>query len=359
MLRFLARLMAVMFAVAFVVCALSSVFFRAASSRLTQPLVYKDAFVKERFYDQVPALAAGVTVRILQHDGWGRVNKGDATEQSAASVILQLSQADRELMFGVVLPPEHVRRQTDRALEQFFGWMHSNALVPEVSIELGEFKQRMTGPEIEETYVRILRTKPPCAATQLKADGSLPVDCCPSTEEMPQVRRVFRSMMQQMADQVPETIDLFKVVGENGATGDAIRTLTEVRRHVAQLQWLASWSPVAPALLLLLIAVFAVRSLRSWMLWWGIPCLLAGLVGAALALAVVPVADWINACVVVPNIPFEASAAQLKALDGLVTAIVRSVMDEALRSACVLAVVGLVAVLLGVVFGARSKPAAP
>ncbi len=51
----------------------------------------------------------------------------------------------------------------------------------------------------------------------------------------------------------------------------------------------ARLSPLIPVALLWLVALFAVRSWRGLMRWWGIPLLLAGLIGAALAVAFLPV----------------------------------------------------------------------
>jgi len=164
-------------------------------------------------------------------------------------------------------------------------------------------------------------------------------------------------VMEQAAGQIPETMDLCKVLGENSATDAATRMLTEVRTPLVELEWAAWWSLGVPAVLLLLIAALAVRSVRGWMLWWGIPSLIAGSAGVALALSAGPVANWINACCVLPNIPVDASAAQIEPLTGVVGFVVQSVMDAALRSAGVLALAGLAAVILGLVIGAPSKTA--
>jgi hypothetical protein len=134
------------------------------------------------------------------------------------------------------------------------------------------------------------------------------------------------------------------------ATAEAAPRLAEMRTRLVQLDALVWWSLAVPAALLLLIAVFAVRSFRGWMWWWGIPCLIAGAAGAAVALSAVPAANWISVHLIVPRLPAEAPAAALEALAGVMTAVVQPVMDAALRSAGALAIGGLAAIVLGAIF---------
>jgi hypothetical protein len=357
MLRFLARFCAVVCAVVFVACTIPIIFFRAGT-RLTQPQIYKDVLANEHFYDRLPDLAADTATHAIDAGGRGEANRGGAVDHSLVDLLHQMSVADWEMIFGAVLPPSYVRQQAEGALGQFFAWLHSKTAVPVVDISLKEFKQRLAAPETEETYMRILQTKPPCTAAQLQSAGGLPLGCCPSPEEMPRVRQNFRTMAQTAAGQIPQSVNLFEKLNGDGAAVEANRRLTEMRIRILQLEWLAWWSPVVPAALLLLIAVFAVRSFRGWMFWWGIPCLIAGAVSAIFALPVVPAGKWIFAHFVVPSLPAEVPTGTLDALAGLVMAVLQVVMNAALHTAGALAIGGLVAVILGAVFKSRPQPVA-
>ena len=359
MLRFLARFIAVVFALVFVVGAIPILFFQAAGTHLTGSQVYKDALTKERIYDRLPALVADTATQAVAADERAAANRGAAVEESPANLIRQLSPGDWEMVFGAVLPSDYVRRQTEHALDQFFGWLHSSAAVPVVDISLGELKQRLVAPETEETYVRLLRTKPPCPTSQLQSARQLPVGCCPSPQEMPQVRQGFRTMMQKTADQMPESVNLFAKLSGEGANAEATRRLAEGRTRLVELECIARWSPTAPAVLLLLIALFAVRSFRGWMLWWGIPCLIVGAVSAVFALLAVPAGQSVFSNFVVPHLPAEFPAATLNALAELVMAVLQSVANAVFHSASALTVGGLVAVILGAVFKSRPQPTAP
>ena len=358
MLRILARFIAVVCAIAFVVCTAAIIFLHAAGTRLTHPQVYKDALLNERLYERLPTLVADTFAHAVDAGARSGANRGGAADDSPTDLVRQVSATDWEMIFSAILPPRYLRSQAEGALDQAFGWVHSDAAVPVVEVSLKELKQRMVAPEAEETFVRILQTKPPCTAAQLKSSGELSFGCCPPPAQMPQVRENFRAAMQKAAEQMPEKVNLCEKLGGDGATAEATRRLDEMRTRIGQLEWLTWWSPVVPATWLLLIAVFAVRSFRGWMFWWGIPCLVVGAVSAVFALPAVPAGKWIFAHALLPSLPAQVPAATLDALAGLVMAVLQTVMTAALHTAGAFAIGGLVAIILGAIFKSRPKPVA-
>jgi hypothetical protein len=51
-------------------------------------------------------------------------------------------------------------------------------------------------------------------------------------------------------------------------------------------------SPTLPIIFLLLLTLFGVRSIKDFLLWWGIPFLVAGLLALGLSLTAMPVLNW-------------------------------------------------------------------
>ena len=76
MLRFLARFIAVVCALVFVVSAIPIIFFQAAGTRLMQPQVFKEAFASERLYDRLPALAADTANHAIDAGSRAAANRG-------------------------------------------------------------------------------------------------------------------------------------------------------------------------------------------------------------------------------------------------------------------------------------------
>jgi hypothetical protein len=222
---------------------------------------------------------------------------------------------------------------------------HADAATLSVEVSLVELKRNLGSPQAEEAFLAVLQARPPATLQEIEEAGGLPIGRRPPDELMPQIRERFRSGLRTLADRMPDTFDPF-AGGPDIGVGRATTALTEKQETLLRIESWARWSPAVPVLLLLLIALFAVRSLRGLLLWWGVPCFLAGLVAALLALPVVPMTRWVFAVVVVPCIPPDAPSALIQAVFGVMTAVVQEVMRAALISATFLAGGGLLCLLL-------------
>ncbi|HUV28025.1 MAG TPA: hypothetical protein VMW34_11730, partial [Anaerolineales bacterium] len=68
--------------------------------------------------------------------------------------------------------------------------------------------------------------------------------------------------------------------------------IPEPIRIIRQANFLISWSPLLPVIFLLLMTIFAVRSLRDFISWWGGSLFTAGIISLTLMLILVPAAKW-------------------------------------------------------------------
>ena len=123
----------------------------------------------------------------------------------------------------------------------------------------------------------------------------------------------------------------------SGAFGsDSITTLRTVRL-VMRL------SPLVPLALLLLVTLFAVRSPKNWLRWWGIPLFISGLMALVMAISFLPLFNTAWSTFVIPHIPaFIPADIAAVGLD-LVRAIVRILTQGIALRAMILLVPGLAA----------------
>lgn len=354
MLRFLARFVAVLCAIAFLFLTILVVFFHAAGTRILHAQIYKNALIRERFYERIPDLVADTTMHEAQR---GRAGTAGRT-QDAVVPLAELTPADWNSLLGAVAPAAYLQQEVERGLDQVAEFLHSDASTLSVEISLAELKRHLVGPEAERAYAGMLQTKPLCTLQQLEEAGGLPLDCRPPPERMPQVLQNFRAAMRSVADSMPDTYDLVALASANAGAENRIAALVEARGPLRRIERWAQWSPAVPAALLLLIALFAVRSLRGWLLWWGIPCFLAGSVAAILALPVAPITRLVFTRFVLPLFPPEAPAVMVKTIFGLMTAVVQEVMTAALMPACILAGGGLLGMISARFFKPRAVPIA-
>ncbi len=351
MLRVLARFVAACCALAFVLAAIGAVFFQAAGTRILQSPVYQRALAHERIYERAPGLAADLAIYAVRY----RTHLPESA-QGAFGVFAQFSRADWERMFGVILPASYLRSQGERALDQLVRSLHAETGPISVSISLVELKQRLVGAPAEEAFLAILQQRPPATPEQMQDAGALPAGRRPPDAMMPQVREQFRSGMRALVDQLPDTFDPF-AVGPLPGVDRAVTALEDARDTLLVIERWAPWAPALPALLLLLIALFGVRSLCGWLLWWGIPCLIAGALAALLALPVVPATRWVFTVLVAPYFPPSAPSDLFEACFGVMTAVAQEIMHAALISAAWVAGAGLLCVILAS-FCRRRVPAA-
>ncbi len=348
MLRFLARFLAVVLAAAFVMATVFAVFARPLGTRMLAPQTYKDVLRDKHLAERLPDIMAD-TIGKAAADA-AKPGTGPGSEDMG-SMIGAFAEADLKVLIAAALPPDYVRVQSDAVIDQFFAYVHSSAARPAVQLSLVDLKQRLSGGVVEDAYIRILQTKPPCPGGL----QNLPTDCCPPAEQLPELRTRFREMIGPAVHEMPDSVDLF---GDRGSTRaeTVYAKLAKVRDRVQVLAAVGRWSPLVAVLLLVGVAVFAVRSVRGLLLWWGVPCLLAGGAAALFALPGAGLGDWFFQLVIAPSMPPDVPVLAVQTLVSLITALVQVVLGAALKAALWLALGGLAALVLS--FFLRKRPAA-
>lgn len=357
MLRFLARFLAVILAVAFVLSAVAVIFFRPIGAGLARARFYKEALAGQGAYARFPVVF-GETVRLTLDRQWRSPSGGPGPDQNQLESFRQLQAKDWETLLGAVMPADYLQREVEGVLDGMEAFLHSGADRPLATISLAEVKARLTGPAAVEAYTQVLSTKPLCTNQQYSASGGLPLACRPSPDRMPEALGNFNRIAQTLAEQMPDSLDPFR--GELGAEAPlpAAGDLDEFRHRVRRIEEYARLSPVVPLILILLVGVFAVRGIRGLLLWWGVPCLIAGVIALMLALPTVFLARLSYATLIEPQLPTDVPVQTARAVFDLVAGLMSAFMAQPLQWAGGLALGGLVAVILSAFFRGSSRPAA-
>jgi hypothetical protein len=355
--RIFARFLAVIFAIAFVIATVVVVFFHAVGTRVTQARMYKDVLVQQGLYARFPLLVGDTVTHALRSNAQGAEQGASGEDQFTKEVLGQITPAEWEVLVGAVVPREYLQAEVEQSLDEFFAFLHSGAAGLDGRISLVEVKQRLTGPQFETAYVGLLEGKPPCGQEQIDAARGVPIRCRPTPEQLPQVLDNFRALMGGVAGEMPDEVDPYEELRRAEGPEGSPAELAEVRMRVRQLEWLAPLSPIVPAVLALLIALFAVRSFRGLLLWWGVPCFIAGLIALLVAAPFVFMGSAAFAALSFAQMPPDVPIATAQTMIGLMTGIVRAVMMPALKSAAVLAGGGILAMILASV--CRKQPAPP
>ncbi len=352
MLRFLARFLAAVCAALFVCAAVTAVFLRPIGSQLLAPQVYKDVLREQRVAERFPELAADTLSKAMATAAKG-AGQGEAPGDFAGW-LQAFPTKDMQTLIGAALPADYVGGQLEGTVDQFFRYVDSNEERPSVKLSFVELKRRLASGVLEDAYVNLLQGKPACVG----AGAAMPVGCCPPAEALPEVRARFREMVGPAARELPDSADLF-AVRDAGQAKLVFQAMDQVRQRVHLVRAIARWSWVLPALLLLGVTVFAVRSFRGLLLWWGIPCVLAGGLAALLSLPSAALGGWVFRVIIAPQLPAEVPVLAVEAVLGVVTAVAQSVFGPALKAALWLVLGGLVAVVVSLLFRHKAKPQPP
>jgi hypothetical protein len=199
-----------------------------------------------------------------------------------------LDEAEWLDILEAVLPPDWLRTQTESVIDQAFAALRSDEAYPVLRVPTAELKTRIVGAAGYDALVSLIDAQPPCDQAQLAQIAALvdpnepfkdiPV-CRPPQEMLDAIAPNIRATLALLAQEMPDNAE-FKLVDEEASSGGGFEALRGV---VQATDTVSRFALLVPIVLLALVAALAVRSVRSLLVWWGVPLLLAGGAGVALA----------------------------------------------------------------------------
>jgi len=100
-----------------------------------------------------------------------------------------------------------------------------------------------------------------------------------------------------------------------------------------------------PLVFLFLMTVFAVRSVRDWLLWWGVPLLLTGLIGLSLSALSLPILGWVFPRLIYFAVPVSVKPEIVAIGVDLANALFRQVTQKIMVQAGIMAAIGFAFVI--------------
>lgn len=321
--KFIAALCAILF-VPTVVVALA---FFNTEERLFEARSYLTALERQDFYERLPALAAETLSNPSQQDG----------DLGAIRSLLAIIPAENwEAAMRAFLPADVSRPMTEQAVNSVFDYLNGDSESAQLS--LSEFKAHISGPAGTQAVMEMLRAQPPCTLEQMAemTVGMLTGNpkllfCNPSEEVLGLMQPFIQTGLQAAAAGIPDTVTFLRADTEN---------LQDPLRVLRTLRGVLRFSPLLPLGLLFLITLFAVRDVKDWLLWWGIPILLGGLLGLATAGSVGLLTDWAFVKYAVPHIPPTLPLSVRELVRGLIDSVLAGVSKPIAIQSAILALGG-------------------
>jgi hypothetical protein len=182
-----------------------------------------------------------------------------------------------------------MRAVADGALDSTFDYI--NGRTNSAAISLLPVKAQLVGPSGVSIIEQFLKSQPDCTIEQLTQmglglfGGNVAL-CNPPAEAMGLVEPLIQSQLQSISAAFPDQITIVSSVTDSRSPNDPRYRLHVIRSAI-------HFSPFFVILLLLAIALLAVRSLRDLLVWWGGPLLAVGAITTLISLIGSPLVGWI------------------------------------------------------------------
>jgi hypothetical protein len=297
---------------------------------------YKQAFEAQGLYQRMPALMASALQTSVSQN------------PNAFPFLKELSPEDWQTTIASLLPPEESRAIADRALDSTFDYVNgrSNSVV----LSLAPLKVHLAGQEGVNIIKQFLSTQPDCTVDQLTQmglgllGGNIAL-CNPPDQAMSLVEPLIASQLQTVVAAFPDQVTLLSGT-DSRSPGDPRYTLHLVRSAIR-------FSPFLVFLLLLALTLFAVRSIRDWLVWWGIPFLVIGITTALIALVGSPLVGWLLQFVIETRGAALVPPILASSIAETTSAVARQILNPVAIQALIIAVIGLMMLIAGILLTRR------
>ena len=328
-------------ALLFIITGVLALFFFNIERKAFSSVIYKQAFESQHLYERMPeVLAIALSTSIAQAPELDVFLKLITPEQWGASI-------------SSILPPEELRTLADDVLDSTFDYL--NGKTDAIVISLLPFKEHMAGPAGVEAVKQILRVQPECTAEQLTqmaisafTGGGL-ILCNPPAEALQIMTPLIETQLQVLAAVFPNEVTLFTSVNLDPSE--------DPRPRLNGIRLIMKLTPLLPLVLLLAIALFAIRSVAEWLAWWGWPLLITGGISLLTALFASPLLTWILQRLIQNQGADFMPLILATTLAETAGAITRQILTPVAIEGFVLALLGLVMAVVAVIM--RRKPNNP
>jgi hypothetical protein len=408
--NFLIRLLAVLLCLAFLVTIVIVLLLVNADSMLLSPAVYTNALDRERIYERLPSLAAEQIYLSLHRAGEGVTWEGGGNplqyagpEAQSCSMDALGEQAFRDILGGLrvptpqeiaamtecgvgpsssgtggapeffkvlsidqwgsilrtLLPADWLKSLVESVLHQAFKILDTPGAPLSITIDMRDFKKRLTGPAGTDAMMQIIQALPECKADyvpDVSNPGSM-LECKPPDDMLATIEPAITTALGEAAKGIPDQLDLLEQVRLSGALNFDQLGLPIGPRQILQIgRWIVRLSPILCIGILILVTLLVVRSWRGFLRWWGIPILAAGFCVLLTAIVI-----WVGLDVLISlgreNLPAFVSPGVYDTSTGVLVFIAHRYALVTGGEGIVLGFLGVILVVISFIIGRGKRPA--
>ena len=315
-------------ALAFIMTGMTSMLLFNLDQKAFEAETYQQVFTEEKFYQRLPTIIAKALVVSPQKGELPLVMQG-------------LTVENWENFIRALLPAEVLQSMGEEALDSLFAYINGKS--DDAGFSLVPLKESMAGEAGTQAVLDLMKTQDDCTVAQI-AEMTVAILskneiwlCNPSKEALPLITPVIKGQLQFAAEVIPDRVSIARANPET--QNDDPRQQLRVLRLFMRL------SPLVPLGTLLVLSLLVVRSLRSWLGWWGIPVLITGLFAILISLLGAPFAGLLILRFLVRNETDYIPPVFLDSGSQLAATIVEQLLKPTLMQGLALAGLGTVLIL--------------
>jgi hypothetical protein len=303
----IARFFASIFAIFFVVTTILALIFYGIYQQMFNAALYKNVLIEQKIYEHLPEIV-GVALMSSYSSSPCTQNPLVCSIDGASPELQNLTAADWQAMLAISLPVDDLRIMTESMLDQMVAYL--NGEMDSINVPLDKLKERLMGPAGADLIMQLINSQPACTAQDLMQMASGTINgnmilflCKPPEDMVPIIAFLMPEILKSVVPQIPDVAIIIKPPAPGGPAPGTGPFGADVVTTIRTIRLIMRLSPLVPLIFLLGITLFAVRSLTSWMRWWGIPIFISGTMALGLGILTQPVLDMAWTMVIVPQIP--------------------------------------------------------
>lgn len=271
--RHLGRFFAVLIGLVFVTAIPCAIWTTGVQQMLFDEDTYRDALRSQNVYAElIPALLPAIEELRDEPE----FNAEEAL--TVLNIVENLDDEDWRQIAADLIPPAWLQEQVEFNLTAFFDWISSRVDAPELRIETGFLRERLSGAPGQRAVNRILDSWEPCTEEQVAAflaPDNLQQDfpfCQPPAEYLAITSAALSETLREQAANIPDVYP-----PPNWLEDSEVReNLTGLRYFIRVIEATVIELWLFPLALLALIVFLAVRSLKGFGRWTGVLMTISG-----------------------------------------------------------------------------------
>ncbi len=322
------KTLAVICAVLFTITAMIAVFMFTFDRRAFTAHTYQNAFDHDDFYNKLPGLMADV------------LTATDADQSQFPAVMQSLGRDSWEIFFRNLLPGETLKTMGDEALQSTFAYLNMES--DSAQFTLTPLKTSLASEAGLQAVYSLLASLPDCTIIQIAemtlnhlSGGEIKL-CNPPAELYPLMTPIIELQLEITAAAIPDQLNIITAPPQKDP-----RQSLKIARLIMRL------SPLLPLGFLLALTLFAVRSFKGLLHWWGIPFFATGLLATVLSLLSMFAFGTILQGMIVNRLPEYLPVILLDYGTDLAAAILKALLTPILFIGIFLTMIGVGMVLAG------------